>query len=777
MRFAYPKSLFIVFICLPFSQFLCAQDRALGTWKLHMPYGSSLGVFDAGDKVYSAASQSIFSYVKATGEIQIYDKSSGLSDVGIKTAAYDPSTKTLVIAYTNNNLDLIYNGTDVYNITDIKNEASSGAIGINGISFYSGNAYISSDLGISVVNLAKKEISNTYIIGSNGSQTKVYASTVDGMDIYAATEEGIKHAPFSSPNLQNFNSWTLFADSQNLSKKKATGICAYNGKVYAVVSGAGATPDTICEYNGMQWQKTPLAGNDSVLSLAVTNNTLYFSTWNEPTYDSKNGKIDASGNLSMQQTQGHVRPVNWFESNGISWEADIWNGFFKNNQGSVESIIPNGPFSKSVSDIEIKDGNVYVSSGGADDFWKPEFRYDGFYIYKGYTWHNHNQYTNPVLGNLPAITSCAAVTSLGKAYFSSFLYGLGEFNLGDNSVRIYNKDNSPLQLQPLVPSETRISCVTADKYNNVWMGNAGVSKPIKVLRADGNWSGFSIPSDVSSVIKGIMIDQNDQLWMPLRYTGGALMVWSYNNTIADSSDDTYRLLSTGEGNGGLPDANVFTVVEDKEGNIWVGTNQGIGIYYCASSIISNGCNAEQIKVERDGYIGYLFGTESVRALCVDAANRKWVGTTNGVWLVSDDGKKELLRFTAENSPLPSNQITDIAIDDATGEVFIGTAEGVVSYQGDAMAECKDCDGALVYPNPVKPDYKGPIAIKGLVDQAYVKITDIAGTLIYQGKANGTQMIWDGNGYNGIRAKSGVYLVFSSTDLGKEKRVAKILIAN
>lgn len=256
------------------------------------------------------------------------------------------------------------------------------------------------------------------------------------------------------------------------------------------------------------------------------------------------------------------------------------------------------------------------------------------------------------------------------------------------------------------------------------------------------------------------------------------MVWSYNQTLDDPSDDVSRILTTGIGTGNLPATDINCIAEDGEGNMWIGTEQGVAVFYCPGSVLTtNGCDADQIKVERDGYIGYLFGTESVRAIAVDAANRKWIGTTNGVWLVSEDGKTEVLKFNTTNSPLPDNQITDIAINDATGEVFIGTVKGLVSYQGDAMKECDDCDGALVYPNPVRPDYNGPIAIKGLTENAYVKITDISGTLVYQGKANGSQMVWDGKGYNGNRAKSGVYLVFSSTDLGKERKVAKILLTN
>jgi len=145
--------------------------------------------------------------------------------------------------------------------------------------------------------------------------------------------------------------------------------------------------------------------------------------------------------------------------------------------------------------------------------------------------------------------------------------------------------------------------------------------------------------------------------------------------------------------------------------------------------------------------------------------------------VSADGKKEILNFTAENSPLPSNGITDIRINQTTGEVYIGTEEGLVSYQGDAILGSETKGEVLVYPNPVQPTYNGPIAVKGLVDDAYVKITDAAGVLVYQGKANGGQMIWDGKGYEGKRVATGVYIVYAATDAGKEKSVAKIVLLN
>jgi len=779
MSFNFSKSLLASLFLTCISQLSFSQERALGTWKTFMPYGSSSGVFDAGDKVYSIASKTVFSYEKGTGTIQIYDKANGLSDVGIKTANYDPASKVLAIAYNNSNLDLIYNGTDIYNIADIKNKNTISAISINGISFYNGNAYVSTDMGVSVIDLTKKEISNTYIIGSNGGQVKVYSTAVDGTTIYAATAEGVKHALLNSPNLQNFNNWILYDTTQNLPKKKASFVAAYNNKVYAVIAVTGC--DTLYEFNGNTWSKKYSNAPDSFTSLNVANENLYFSVQSTTDISGKNGKIDASGNPIVSTSQ-HGRPMGWFENNSISWEADLWAGLYKNNNGNAEWIVPDGPRTSAVFDLDVVDGVLNVAPGGVDDSWGFTWNGDGFFTYKNNQWKNTNQYSFPPMTYYTDILSTAVCKERSKTYFSSFLSGLIEVDNNSGTINLYDYNNSNGILEDASgdPGRTKISALTADKKGNIWFGNSGgTTKPIKLIPADGSaWKAFPTPYSIEAV-KKIVIDQNNQLWAPLRGASATgLLVWNHNETLDDPADDKYTLLRTGTGLGNLPDPVVYSLTEDKEGNMWVGTAKGIAVFYCPGSIFtSNGCDADQIKVERDGYIGYLFGTEIVRAIAVDAANRKWIGTSNGLWLISDDGKTELLKFTINNSPLPNNQITDIAIDEKTGEVFIGTIEGMVSYQGDAISDCSDCDAALVYPNPVKPDYDGPLAIKGLTDNAYVKITDVAGTLIYQGRANGTQMIWNGKGYNGNRAKSGVYLVFSSTDLGKEKRVGKILIAN
>lgn len=754
--------------------FLPAQQRELGTWKTFMPYGNSLGVFDAGDYVYSVASKTVFSYEKNTGAIQIYDKANGLSDVGIKTANYDPATKVLAIAYNNSNLDFIYNGTDIYNIPDIKNKNSVSAVSIYSISFYNGHAYVSSDIGISVIDLARKEISNTYIIGATGEQVKVYSTAVDGQNIYAATEQGVKKAVYTSANLQDYNNWTVYDTTQHLPKKKATWVACYNHNVYAVIGSNNC--DSLFMLVDTLWSNIYFENTHTFSSLSPLNDQLYFTTWNNAVNTGKFGKIDVAGNLSTMATN-HARPIAWFESASVNWLGDLWGGLFKSVNGTEERIAPDGPGSASVYDIDIANSTVNIAPGGVDDAWGFAWNFDGFFQYKNNSWSVANQFTYAPLVSYSDILCSATSSVTGKTYFGSFLSGLIELD-GSGNIQLYNKTNSILEGAMGDTARTKISAMTADREGNIWIGNANAPKPFKMIPANGGaWKAYTVPYFIE-VVKKIVIDQYGQLWAPVRRSGEGILVWNNNGTPDDQSDDVSRILGSGTGNGGLPEARVYSIVEDKEGNIWAGTAQGIGVFYCPGSVLtSNGCDADQIKVERDGYVGYLFGTESVRALAVDAANRKWVGTTNGLWLISDDGKTELLKFTVDNSPLPSNQITDIAIDDLTGEVFIGTLGGLVSYQGDAIGKCTNCKDALVYPNPVKPDYDGPIAIKGLTENAYVKITDISGTLVYQGRANGSQMIWNGKGYNGNRAKSGVYLVFSSTDLGKEREVGKILIAN
>ena len=144
--------------------------------------------------------------------------------------------------------------------------------------------------------------------------------------------------------------------------------------------------------------------------------------------------------------------------------------------------------------------------------------------------------------------------------------------------------------------------------------------------------------------------------------------------------------------------------------------------------------------------------------------------------MSADGTKQLRNYNIDNSPLPSNSISDIAINDITGEVFIGTDKGMISYLGDATAGGDECKDHLVFPNPVVHGYNGPIAIRGLLNNADVKIADVAGNIVYHTKSNGGLATWNGMNYSGERAQTGVYTIYVSNEDGSQTCVTKLLFA-
>ena len=223
----------------------------------------------------------------------------------------------------------------------------------------------------------------------------------------------------------------------------------------------------------------------------------------------------------------------------------------------------------------------------------------------------------------------------------------------------------------------------------------------------------------------------------------------------------------------------YSIAEDLEGAIWVGTDKGVTVFYSPGLVFSDfNYDAQQILITEGNYGQYLLSEERVKCITVDGANRKWIGTEkSGVFLLSKDGQEEILHFTKNNSPLFSNNIVDIAINPNNGEVFIATEKGLISYRSDATEGSSKQRSTKVFPNPVREDYNGPIAISGLVTDARVKITDVSGEIIFETIANGGQAIWSGKNKFNERVATGIYLVLSTNMFGEEKMVSKILFIN
>jgi Two component regulator propeller len=765
------KWLFTAFVCC--LSWAATAQRPIGTWQSHFSYGIATSVASTDNRVYCGTDRALFYTDKTDNTIHKLTKEVGFNDVGIQKLVYHSGQKALVIAYTNSNIDILVNDVDLYNLPDIKNSFIAGSKQINDLAVIGDYVYIASDIGISVLDIPNREIKETYIIGSTGNSVPINSITSDGTTIFAGTSEGLKSAPLNSPNLLDYKQWRSYGLADSLPNKSVQFVAQRAGQLYLTV-GLTMYTSTGGSFTTLRTDTVELADTPRYFtSFKLTGDTIYGTMFvKNSIYDWGKLVVVMPNNTTLQRflpTMG--RPVDIISDRGTVWIADQWNSLLKYSSGASapELLHPIGTASNSVHKMSGGEEKLYMVAGEAGDgFYETKYIGDGPIVYTDGQWKNYASNKYPVISKCVDMVDVAVDESRHKAYYISHQDGVVELDLQNEALVHYDNANSPLERNG---DQIRASAACIDGRGNLWVAVAYVTNKLYVKTPDGDWKSFFI-TGLPDVVRTMVADQYGSIWMG-GYSG-KLSVYNPGDDVLSTADDQYKVLDNGVGTGAIFNTTIWSIVMDKNGDIWVGTDQGIAVYFCTGSVFNaGGCDAERIKVNQDGFIGYLFGTEVVRAIAVDGANRKWVGTLNGVWLISEDGKTQLQHFTKDNSPLPSNFIQTIGVVTKTGEVFFGTEKGTISYQGDAIIGDAVAGKATVYPNPVSTHYTGPIAIKGLVDDAYVKITDVSGTLVYQGKANGGQMVWNGNGYNGTRVSTGVYIVYAATALGKEHSVAKI----
>jgi ligand-binding sensor domain-containing protein len=401
---------------------------------------------------------------------------------------------------------------------------------------------------------------------------------------------------------------------------------------------------------------------------------------------------------------------------------------------------------------------------------------DGFFVYSDNQWNSYNGITIPLLKDTVLdLLAVAHNPKTKKTYFGSYVNG-GIVEFTPESIKLYKQEALSSNI---VFTNYACTGLTIDASGNLWASNPGSDKPLVVQKTDGTWKKFPVAAINSTSKLGRMVaDRFNQIWISLIYQG--LCVYNYGSDIDNVNDDKSMLLTGAFGNGSLPDLSVNCLAIDKTDQLWIGTNKGIGVIYCPQNIFQpGGCDAQKIIVSgADGIAGYLLEAEKVTAIAVDGGNRKWVGTENGVWLLSENGTKEIFHFTTDNSPLFSNIIIDIAVDDKTGVVYIGTDKGIIAYQSDATEPvlADDCE-LMISPNPVNHNYDGLINVRDLPYNCSVKVMDAAGYMIYQGRSNGGTFSWDGKNYLGEKAASGVYYITALSNDGTYSCRGKLIIIN
>ncbi len=747
---------------------------ALYQWRDHLPYSKGIAVEIINQAVWTATPYGLFYYDPQYQSISRLNKVNGLSDVGIADMAYSEAYKTIVVAYSNTNLDLVKDGR-IVNLSDIKRKPILGNKVINRITLRDKLAYLSCGFGIIVVDIDREEIRDTWYIGPDGAFINVLDLTFDDTYFYAATAEGIYRAEISNPFLSYYGSWEKLTNIP-LPNGRYNAIRYFDGYLVVNNNNPAYNDDTVFVYKqaSQQWSRLNVYNNPDCYRLTVRGDKIVLAFESAIHVYGPGMKFQM---VSFAPSGMQVRPRDGvFDKEGNFWIADAVMGLVKTwgDGWNGEPYTPNGPYSVNVFDMDMRGNSLWVASGGRKSTWEALYMKDGIYNFNGSSWRNFNRNNTPAYDTITDMV-CVAVDPQNprRAFAGSWGQGLLEFS-ENGLVKVWDQTNSSLEGFVAAPGLVTISGVAFDDQNNLWVANSGALTGLHRLSPDGTWKGFNLGGSASGLDLGsLTVDRYGLKWITLRKDHSLLVVNEKN-----TQGPIYRILSSAAGNGSLPGNRVLCVASDLDGAAWIGTDAGVAVIYNPTAIFSGGSfDAQRILVEQDGYVQYLLENETVTAIAVDGANRKWMGTEKaGVFLFSPDGTKEVYHFTEDNSPLLSNSIVDITIA-GDGEVFIATAAGIVGFKGDAPSPGNDTTEVYAYPNPVRPSYDGPIAIKGLPRNADVKIASLSGKLVYHTVASGTQAVWNGRDYDGKRVQSGVYLVFVANEDGSETLATKILFIN
>jgi hypothetical protein len=756
------KNVFL-YILLLISTFGHSQDNKL--WKGYFSYNSIKDISQSTTQIYGAAENAYFKRNLTTNEISKISTVDGLSGQNITQIYHSETYKKTLIGHADG-LIIIINDLDgsMLNVVDILNKPSvpPNKKRINHLMEYNGKVYISTDFGISVYDLNLSEFGDTYFIGSGGSNVEISQTTIYNGFIYAvANGYGLLKATVTNPNLIDFNQWT------NISAGSWVSVEAINTELVAVnLSGAiykliNDIPNFITSY-----PQIPIDTRHKEDNLIITlQNHVYI-------YNQQLIEIAHINNIP------NFPLVNFTCATIINDKIYIGtqeNGVFAtslSNTTVFENITPNGPDKNKLFTVQSFSNGLWAAYGDYSIFYNP-YPLDSFGVSK---YDSNNLWTSTPYQDLFGAKSISRVVvnpkNENQVFFSSYYSGLLKFE-NDVPTTIFNTSNSSLQTIPgQVPDDIRVNGSAFDKDGNLWVTNSLVSKGLHVLKTDGQWQAFSLTSliaPLSTAYGRLTIDKNGTKWVCAFFEGLVGFNEKYGNKCIT--------IRQGQDEGNLPTFDVRAVAVDNKNKLWIGTASGLRILQNVDSFLTqNELTTSSIIILEDSLAQELLYGQFITDIVVDGANNKWISTAGaGLFYISSDGQKTFNIFTKENSPLPSNTITDIDINVLTGEVFIATEAGMVSFKGTATNGAENFENVIIYPNPVRPEYSGSVFITGLMDKANVKITDIEGNLVHEGISEGGTMIWDSKAFGKYKVASGVYMLFLSSDDGAETKVKKVMI--
>lgn len=763
------KKYFLLFALalLPIS----ALSQAYPGWKGYFSYTEIKDLAQSATKFYAASENALFSKDLGTNIIRTTNTIDGLSSETISALYHSPATGKTIIGYENGLINVINADGSIVKVVDIINKQLPPNIKrVNHFMEYEGIVYISCDFGISQYELATLQFGDTYYIGTGPTEIVVKQTAVFNGFIYAATQDyGIKRADVNDPNLIDANQWTQVNSGNwaaietfgtELVAVTATGqLNRYNGAAFAAFASLPEAP------------KDLRAAEGYLIATTASKTTLYNQTL---------GMVAQVFNYNIPDVSTQFTCATVIGQN--LYIGTLQHGVFVTQVSSpltFENITPDGPIKNNIFSLNTQTDNLWVTYGDYDFYYNPDpLLYLGISKYAADGWTNLDY--DDVHASGKDANDLVRMTfnpnNPNEFYVSSFHSGLLKFE-NEALTAQYDQTNSGLEslVAPGAPQyvSVRIEQSAYDRNGNLWMTNAKVEEGLKVLKPNGTWQGYDmtpIQEDFFADNFGRMvIDKNGTKWIATYGSG----VVAFN----ENAPQMHKKIMNGSEAGGLPSRDTRSLAIDKRNQLWIGTQRGLRVLSSVDRFNTDEqMTANPIIIPDGEDFAELLYEQTVMDIAVDGANNKWIGTADsGIFMVSPNGQETIHNFRTTNSPLPSNSINDIEINGKTGEVYIATQKGLVSFKGVNTDPSDNLANVIVYPNPVRPEYSGTVKIANLMDNANIKIADIAGNLVYEAVSEGGTIEWDTTAFGKYRVASGVYMIFISSEDGAETKVKKVMV--
>ncbi len=740
---------------------MMAQDEGLVApvygWHAYTSHRAVFEIAIAGDSAYAITAGGLILHNLNTGVNKVFTTVEGLSSTDPSAVYYEPTSKKVFVGFKDGSINYFDPDGFVHIITDIERNGQFTSKRINHFFSLDGLLYIATDFGVVVYDIDAKETKYSVTkIAANPTASFVSAVTATQGRLWIAMgSRGIWSADMGNANLSQPSLWQQASGLSGLSLGNSLNICSNKGVLFAQVG------DTI-------FQKQP--NQNWATSTFPIENWNYFNASNGNVYGTfrRSGFVIryADGNTIVDSTYGKIKCVA-VAKYGDAVIGDSLEGLERIQFGvGFSRIGPACPRNNNVEDIASAGGELYIAPKGRSGSSSRAYDKSGvpfFDLHKD-GWKVLDYIDGPLTDVYQDFYCLTIDSATGRCFVGSWGEGIIELLHGEY-VRSYTASNSGLHLGL---TGHLVSGLEFDEAGNLWISQFLNDFPLQCLTPEGVWHSFASPSTLNPL--GLTLDELGNKW--LISSGVGIAVFNDNYTPADPRDDQWKTLNTSYGQGSLPNNTVYCIAQDHDLQIWIGTSEGVTIMYDPSLLFTNDFQDAACPII-EGYC--LFRDQQVNDIAVDGYNRKWIATENGVFLVNLDGTSLLKHFTVANSPLLDDDVKTVAVDPSTGEVFFGTAKGVISYIGDAIAGQLDAENLYAYPNPAFVDQETPVMIKGMRRYSKVKIATASGRLVRELDSQGGEVPWDLNDAFGNRIVPGIYLMMVSDPEGNGAGIAKIAI--